>query len=399
MFFFSLGAHASAFGAGFSAGPPTMIPSRGTDVLDSVVNRLLVKKGSDWTSVILSEYVGLYPDSLGTFSLVWDKRTKQFVSHGSVFQSAAHPGAGLVAHIRTADDFKSLGLGTLVTEEVTGAAFEQGARLVVLATDDKLHRVEQGERAATAMYSKIGYSILAEKRLADTVDWLMVIDRACYELCQQEKQAGGGRFPKQVSPEVNGLQKQLVQQTRSRLGAKRAGGGATPVSDGDMASLFLLMNLCPDEDFRLKLFAWSVHLGPEFERTFITTLRQAIVDQDRLQDASLVLRDAGGSIVAVCAACQVAPFTRNTMQIDFYCLPEFLRNNPDELSGLVSATLERIQSSGTAPRPCRLVFTGIDPTKVAVFESLDFLETTAACPFFGPDGEIAFEAKEYVRFF
>jgi len=85
------------------------------------------------------------------------------------------------------------------------------------------------------------------------------------------------------------------------------------------------------------------------------------------------------------------------MQIDFYCLPEFLKNNAQEVTGLVNATIERIQVSETAPQPCHMVYTGIDSAKIAVFDSLGFKATTATCPFYGPEEEIAFEAKEYVR--
>ena len=100
----------------------------GTAVLDSIVHRLLVKKGADWTNAILCEYMGLYDDSLGTFSLVWDKSSRRLVAHGSVFQSKTHAGAGLVAHIRSDEACRGLGLGSLVTEEVTQAALQQGRR-------------------------------------------------------------------------------------------------------------------------------------------------------------------------------------------------------------------------------------------------------------------------------
>ena len=71
--------------------------------------------------------MGLYDDSLGTFSLVWDKSSRRLVAHGSVFQSRAHAGAGLVAHIRTDEACRGLGLGSLVTEEVTGRRCSRGA--------------------------------------------------------------------------------------------------------------------------------------------------------------------------------------------------------------------------------------------------------------------------------
>ena len=94
-----------------------------------------------------------------------------------------------------------------------------------------------------------------------------------------------------------------------------------------MANLFLLMNLCPPDDFRVKLAAWGVQLGPEMERGYIVTVRPAIADRDRLEDASLALRDGQGAILAVCAAQRAFPFSRNAMRIDFYCLPQFFAAN------------------------------------------------------------------------
>lgn len=367
------------------------------EVLDRVVNRLLVNKGADWTSVILSEYLELYGDSRGAFSLVWDRASGELVSHGSVFQSAANPSAALVAHIRTSDDFKSLGLGTLVTEEVTRAALQQGADLVVLATDDKLHRVQQGERAAYSMYSKIGFAILAEKRLADTVDWLMVVDRPTFDLARQDKQTGGGRFPKELSDGVKRQQRELIERARGQFGQLTTDGLAQPVREGDLAGLFLLMNLCPEDDFRLKLSSWNVHLGPEFEREYIVSVRPAIVDRDRLQDASLVLRGENGAVVAICAARQEAPFTRRTMRVDFYCLPQLLENNRRAVVDLVEATLARIEQSSERPAPCRVSFTGADPAKISLFESLGFTRTGAVSTYHSPETNTDLEAVEFLR--
>jgi GNAT superfamily N-acetyltransferase len=366
-------------------------------VLESIVKQLLVKKGADWTSTIASEYLGLYEDSLGTFALVWDKQARQLVSHGAVFQSATHPGAGLVAHIRTSDAWKGLGLGTLVTETVTRAAFEQGARGVMLATDDKRHRIQQGEKAAHNLYSRMGYVILAEKELADTVDWLMVIDPPIFEACQQAKQRNGGRFPSKPSKDLVDRQCGLIEQTRERLSERLTDGKIQPIGDGDLANLFLLMNLCPPDDFRIKLGAWGVHLGPEFERSYVVGIRPAIVDRDRLEDASLALRNSHGAVVALCAAHQNVPFTRNAMQVDFYCLPRFLQKNRPAVVNLIAVTLDRIQQSPVRPKPCRLLFSGVDTDKFALFQELGFTRTANTCSYYALDGKVAFEAHEFER--
>jgi GNAT superfamily N-acetyltransferase len=366
-------------------------------VLETIVKRLLVQKGADWTGAILSEYLGLYEDSLGIFTLVWAKQARQLVSHGAVFQSMAHPGAGLVAHIRTADSWQGFGLGTLVTEEVTRAAFAQGARIVALATDDKRHRMQQGEKAAHSMYSRIGYRILAEKELADTVDWLMVIDSQIFERRQEAKRKNGECFPLEISNDLQNLQTCLVEQTRKRFSERLTDGRIQPVSNGDLANLFLLMNLCPPDDFRVKLSAWGIHLGPEFERSFVVGVRPAIADRDRLEDASLALLDNQGAVVAVCAARQAAPFTRNTMQVDFYCLPLFLEKNKQAVVDLIVATLERVQQSPERPKPCRLLFSGADAKKTLLFQGLGFTQTANTYSYFGPDGRMAFEAQEYEK--
>lgn len=345
------------------------------EILSSIVSRLLVAKGADWTAVILSEYLGLYDDSRGTFSLVWDDATGQLVAHGSVFQSAAHPWAGLLAHIRTLDGFKGLGLGTLVTHEVTAATLNSGAGLVVLATDDKIHRLDQGERAAHSMYSRMGYAILGETRLADTVDWLMAVDSTLLSAADQHRAANDGRLADADSQSMGEAKATFVATTRNTFAAMTSDAKIEPVTAGDLAGLFLLTNLCPDDDFQLKLTSWQIHHGPELERTFITTLRQAIVDQDRLQDASQVIRDSKGRLLAVCAAQQLAPFTRQTYAMDFYAFPEFVAGNRELVRELVASTIQRIRISPLAVRPCTLSFTGVDPVKVELMQSLGFSDS------------------------
>jgi len=369
----------------------------GTAVLESIVHRLLVKKGADWTNAILSEYLALYDDSSGTFALVWDKSSRELVAHGSVFQSKTHAGAALVAHIRTDEGCQGCGLGTLVTEEVTRAALQQGAQVVVLGTDDKRHRILQGEKAAHRMYSKLGYAILAEKELTDTVEWLMVVDRPIFERCQQEKQAGGGRFPEATPQDVADMQRCLIENVREQFGRELADGRTSPVGQGDMANLFLLMNLCPPGDFRIKLAAWGVQLGPEMERCYLVNVRPAIADRDRLEDASLALRDRHGSILAVCAARRAFPFTRNAMDIDFYCLPRFLAANRPAVVGLVEAVLTRIEQSTERPSPCRILCSGVDQEKIRIFEDLGFASTGNTYPYFTAEGKPAFQAREWEK--
>jgi hypothetical protein len=369
----------------------------GAAVLDSIVHRLLVKKGADWTCPILSEYMGLYNDSLGTFSLVWDKTSRQLAAHGSVFQSRKHPGAGLVAHIRTDDAFRGFGLGSLVTEEVTAASLRQGSQVVVLGTDDKRHRIQQGEKAAYSMYAKLGYAILAEKELTDTIEWLMVVDQNLLQRCNQEKQAGGGRFPEKTPPEILDMYRGLVESVREKFSQRLTDGQTSPVTEGDMANLFLLMNLCPADDFRVKLVPWGVQLGPEMERCYLVSVRPAIVDCDRMEVASLALRDSHGSITAVCAAQRVFPFTRNAMRIDFYCLPRFLAANRPAVAALVEGVVAKIAESAERPSPCRLLFSGVDAEKIALFESLGFLPTPNTLPYFTAEGAPAFTAREWEK--
>jgi hypothetical protein len=371
----------------------------GAAVLDSIINRLLVKKGADWTAPILSEYLGVYDDSVGTFSLVYDKSSRQLVAHGCSLQSKAHGGAALVAHIRCDDAYRGLGFGTLVTEEVTQAAFQKGAQVVVLGTDDKRYRIQQGEKAACGMYSKLGYAILAEKELTDTIEWLMVVDAKLLERCQQVRQAGGGRFPSPMPADVAEMQKVLVEGIREQFGQPLSDGEISPVGEGDLANLFLLMNLCPPDDFRVKVVPWGVQLGPEMERCYLVKVRPAIADCDRLEDASLALRDRHGAILAVAAAQRVFPFTLNVMQIDFYCLPRFFAANRPAVVALVEAVLARIEQSPQRSSPCRLLFSGIDPEKQRLFADLGFVPTATVHPYFTADGQPAFQACECERVF
>lgn len=366
----------------------------GADLLRSIAGSLLAKKGADWTTSILGEYLKIYDDSTGIFSLIWDKLTRQFVSHAAVFHSMAHPWTGLLAHVRTADRYQGLGLGTVVTEQVTAAAFAHGVKLVALATDDKVHRQDQGERAAHSMYSRLGYTMLGELQLADTVDRLMVVNALIFRSVQSVKQQNDGRYPANSTEALVRMQSQFVDETRARFGIC-SGGAIEPVCAGDLAGLFLLLNLCPPHDFRLKLGSWRIHYGPEIERAFVTTQRNAIVDKDRLHDASLVLRDSDGAILAVCAAQQLEPFTLQTYVIDFYCLPQLLRSSSQRICELVRHAIDRIAASRDRPHPCKLSFSGVDPEKIALFESLGFDRTSAATRFFGPPNGATFEAIEY----
>jgi GNAT superfamily N-acetyltransferase len=366
----------------------------GADLLRSIAGSLLAKKGADWTTSILGEYLGIYDDSTGIFSLVWDRLTNQFVSHAAVFHSTAHPWTGLLAHVRTADQYQGLGLGTLVTEQVTAAAFAHGLRLVALATDDKVHRQDQGERAAHSMYSRLGYTMLGELQLADTVDRLMAINAPIFRSVQSAKQQNDGHYPANSTEALVRMQSQFVDETRARFSIC-SGATIEPIGAGDLANLFLLLNLCPPCDFRLKLGSWRIHHGPEIERAFVTSQRNAIVDKDRLHDASLVLRDRDGAILAVCAAQQLEPFTLQTYVIDFYCLPQLLRSSSQRICELVRHTIERIAASRDRPRPCRLSLSGIDPEKITLFESLGFNRSGRTTQFFGPPNEVAFEAVEY----
>lgn len=369
----------------------------GSVVLDFIINHLLVKKGVDWNSPILGEYLGIYKDSLASFSLVWDKNLREFITHGVVFQSKKNPLVGLIAHIRTPDEYQGMGLGTLMTEETTNAAFENNAEFVVLATDDKLHRIESGERAAYTLYSKLGYAILAEKKLADTVDWLMIIDQEIFSDCLKEKEKNNGRYPKETPAYITEKQQKLIDKVRGKFSAKKKNLSIDNVTDGDLAFLFMLTALSPLLDFKIKLNSWDVHLGPEFERSFVVNIRPAMLDQDRLEDATLLLRDEKGFILVVCAAKQVYPFSRNTMRIDFYCFPEFLDNNRESVLNLVNETIKRIKEAEDAPEPCILTFCGIDEVKISTFKDLGFKETGNKYQYYSQDGTLAYETIEYSK--
>jgi hypothetical protein len=266
-----------------------------------------------------------------------------------------------------------------------------------LGTDDKRHRILQGEKAACGMYSKLGYAILAEKELTDTVEWLMVVDQEAFQRCQQEKQAGGGRFPTTASSNVQAMQQSLVESVRERFSRKLTDGRTSPVGQGDMANLFLLMNLCPPGDFQTKLIPWGVHLGPEMERNYLVAVRAAIADRDRLEDASLALCDLHGTILAVCAARRAMPFTRNAIDIDFYCLPSFLAANRPAVVDLVAAVLTRVEQSAEKPSPCRVLFSGVDEVKIRLFGELGFTLTGNTYPYFTAEGKPAFQAREWEK--
>jgi GNAT superfamily N-acetyltransferase len=368
-----------------------------TEVIRAVVRKLLVRKGVDWTGPILGEYLSLFEDSSGTFVLLWDRASRQFVSHGAMFQSRRFPAAGLVAHIRTEDSFRGLGLGSLVVEQVVRSGFENGAEVIVLATDDKLLGGVAGPKAANRLYARLGFAVLAEKRLADTIDWLMIIDPPAFQEAQNYRQAHEGKLPDPAPEPLLSLQQRLIASTTSRLASPSAELRAEPVTDGDMAALFLLTNLCPPQDWRLKLSAWDVDKGPEFERSFVVNIRPALLDRDRLEDASQVLRDAKGYIVAVCAARQETSFSRRTFRMDFYCLPALFRSQPGVVRQLVEKTIRGIEASERVLRPCRLAFCGADEDKIALFASLGFAPSSNTSPYFMPDFTLAFEAREYLR--
>jgi ribosomal protein S18 acetylase RimI-like enzyme len=382
-------------GAEFIKTVSNKIDLDGSVILDYIINNLLVKKGVDWNNPILGEYLGIYKNSMASFSLVWDKKLKGFISHGTTFQSKENPYVGLIAHIRTLDEYQGMGLGTLMTEETTKIAFENNAELAVLATDDKLHRIESGERAAYTLYSKLGYAILAEKKLADTVDWLMITDREIFSDCLLEKEKNNGRYPKEVPAYIKEKQLKLIDKVRGEFSIKKKSLMIDEVTDGDIAFLFMLTALSPEYDFKIKLDSWDVHLGAEFERSFVVNIRPAMLDQDRLEDATLVLRDEKGFILAVCAAKQVYPFSRNTMKIDFYCFPEFMDNNKKEVLNLINATIKRIKESEDSPNPCILSFSGIDEVKISIFKDLGFKETGNRYQYYNQDGTLAYETIEY----
>jgi hypothetical protein len=369
----------------------------GVQVLKQIVAGLLARKGVDWTAPILAEYLGLFDCSLGTFVLVWDKLSRKLISHGAVFQSVQFPAVGLVAHIRTEERFTGLGLGTRVTRRVVQAGFANGAKIIVLATDDKLLRLQAGEKAATGLYSKIGFTVIAEKKLADTVDWLMAISREVLSANTPPEGEQGGQLPPAPTEAVARLQTQLVVSTREGFVQRPSQPRFQPVTNGDLAALFLLFNIGPGADFELKLSAWNIQVGPELEREFVVSVRPALEDRDRLEDASRVLRNDQGLIVAVCGAKQESPFTRQTYRLDFYCLPEFLRTNADLMRQLVIQTIAGLTHYPSLVRPMRLVFWGVDEEKIAVFRDLGFILTPNRSRFNAPQTGSAFDAREFVR--
>ncbi len=369
----------------------------GSFVLDSVINNLLVNKGVDWNGTILNEYLNIFKYSRGTFSLVWDLKTEQFVAHGAVFQSKKDPEIGLVAHIRTHENFKYLGLGTIVTENVTRAGLKNGAAIILLATDDKLNRIESGEKAAHSLYSKIGYSILAEKTMIDTIDWLMIIDKLIFDYCQLEKKNNQGKFPPKTPEYIKQGQNKLIKKTRNEFYKKKGNLKVQKVTDGDLAGLFCLLNLCPEVDFKVKLDSWDVHYGPEIERSFVVNIRPALLDLNRLEDGSLLLRDANGLILAVCSAKLAAPFSKNRYKIDFYCFPEFLANNQKKIYNLIENAIKNLQNNKYIPKPCDLSFCGVDESKISIFESFHFKKTGNKYQFYDQIGTMEYETYEYVR--
>ena len=368
-------------------------------MLDSIVHRLLVKKGADWTNAILSEYLGLYDDSSGTFSLVWDKSSRQLVAHGSVFQSKTHAGAGLVAHIRTDDAFRGLGLGTLVTEEVTQAAFQQGAQVVVLGTDDKRYRIQQGEKAAYSMYSKLGYAILAEKELTDTVEWLMVVDRPLFERCQQEKQAAGGRFPETTPPDVREMQQALVESVREQFSRNDWPTAKTsPVGQGDMANLFLLMNLCPPDDFQRQA-------GPLGSPAWAGD--GAMLPGQRASGAWPIA--TGWKTPRWPCAIGTGRSWRSVRPSECFRSPETRCRSTSTACRDFSPPTGRPWSRWSRPcwrassnrterpSPCRLLFSGVDEEKIRLFEELGFAPTGNTYPYFTAEGKPAFQAREWEK--
>ena len=366
-------------------------------ILTEIASDLLVQKGADWTLPITGEYLGIYPDSAGTFVVLWDRISGRCIAHGALLQSARFAEVGLVAHIRTRDEFQGRGLGRMVIERLAQWAFEHGADLLVLGTDDKLLRLDKGERAASGFYAKIGFAVLAEKRLADTVEWLMALEPAAFRAIQAGPAAPGPQSSAEPAARTEALPGQLKSWLANRLTELPPGAPAEPVRAGDLAGLFLLLNACPPDDFEVKLSAWDVQAGPDLERQFVVSVRPALADQDRVEDASLVLRNASGWIVAVCAARRETPFTRGTFRLDFYCLPALLRTQPRPIRELVERVIARISASPGTPGPLRLAFWGADAAKVRLFKSLGFAPTPNEVSFLRPQTGVRLTAREYER--
>lgn len=310
----------------------------GLSILEEVVKGLLVQKGVDWTGTILNEYLGLYADSRGVFALVTERTSGHLVAHASVFSSACDAGAGLLAHVRAAQGWGGFGLGTLVTEAVTGAALSAGVPLVVLETDDRLFRSKQGERAAYGMYGRIGYAVLRERRTAESTGWIMVINARIFSLCQKLNASTGSGD--KVQARVRREQAKMVSALRSQYSSPIGKLRVDQVRAGDLGGLFLLLNLHPTPDFAGRLAPWRVFDGPEFEHEFVVQIRPALAAGSPLEDISVVLRDSRLGVVAVGAARRIAG--RKVFEIDFYCVPGLLRQRPGVVRALVNAIQARL---------------------------------------------------------
>lgn len=307
-------------------------------ILEEVVNGLLVQKGVDWTGTILNEYLGLYGESRGVFAVITEKHSRRLVAHAAVFSSACNAGAGLLAHVRTAHGYGGYGLGTLVTETVTGAALATGVPLVVLETDDRLFRAKQGERAAYGMYGRLGYAVLRERRGPDATGWIMAINARLFALCR--KLNSRATVTAKARAQVQREQARMIAALRTQYTAPAGGVRIDRVRAGDLGGLFLLLNLHPPRDFAGKLAPWHVFDGPEFEHEFVVRVRPSLAAGQPPEDASLVLRDARLGIVAVCAA-RRAP-GRAEYGLDFYCVPGLLRRRGAEVRELIRQVRQRI---------------------------------------------------------
>lgn len=321
-------------------------------VLEEVVKDLLVQKGVDWTGTILNEYLGLYGDSRAVFALVTEKKSGRLVAHASVFSSAGEAGAGLLAHVRAAQGWGGYGLGTLVTEAVTGAALAAGVPFVVLETDDRLFRSKQGERAAYGMYERIGYVVLRERRGADSTGWIMVINARIFSLGQKLNSTAAPS--EQARARLRREQARLVTALRTQYSAPLGRSKIDRVRAGDLGGLFLLLNLHPPQDFTGRLVPWRVFDGPECEREFVVQIRPALAGGSPPEDLSVVLRDSRLGLVAVCAARRVP--ARRAYEVDFYCVPGLLRRRRALVRELVQAVRQRLETeaAGAVLRPARV---------------------------------------------
>jgi len=309
----------------------------GLSMIEEVVKGLLVQKGVDWTGTILNEYLGLYRESRGVFALVTEKKSGRLVAHASVFSSACHAGAGLLAHVRAAQGWGGYGLGTLVTEAVTGAALAAGVPFVVLETDDRLFRTKQGERAAYGMYERIGYAVLRERRGADSTGWIMVINARIFSLGQKLNSAAASI--EKARAQLRREQARLVAALRAQFSSPAGKLEVDQVRAGDLGGLFLLLNLHPPQDFTGRLVPWRVFDGPECEREFVVRIRPALAAGNPPEDGSVVLRDSRLGIVAICAVRRVP--TRSAYEVDFYCVPGLLRRRRALVRELVRSVRQR----------------------------------------------------------